>query len=241
LFSTDHSKPLSTLSGGLVYTKDAELSDRLRQAQASAAELPTAKQEAMWRRFCLERRYCQPAAYGRLEVIDRLERLRSRLLRATRPFLDEDFRGSIGSSYPYPAKLPAFLAMIGVGEARRWPRVAGERKALLKAFLEMAASCELAGRLPKAYFDERKDIVPLRFVWTQPDGARVRERLAALIPVSWTWFMEPIVGTDEPLTALGYRPGACPVAERIGPGMVNLPSTSPNGEVFAHVRAAMCR
>ena len=49
------------------------------------------------------------------------------------------------------------------------------------------------------------------------------QRLSGFVHVAWTWFMQPIIATSEPLESFGYVNGACPIAERIGAGMVNLP------------------
>lgn len=233
LFSTDHSKPLNTLSGGLIYTRHAELTNKLLEVQEAAAELPTSKQRAMWGRLCLERRYCQPSLYGRMEIIDRREVLQSRLFRRASPFLDEDFRATAFSpSYPYPSRMPACLAAVGILEGRRWCQTVATRKKVLRGLLDVAHHGGMVHLLPKVYFDKRRDIVPLRFVWTQTNGADVRERLASFVHVSWTWFLTPIVGTDESMETFGYRTGTCPISERIGPGMVNLPCNSSEGDLL---------
>jgi hypothetical protein len=119
--------------------------------------------------------------------------------------------------------MPGFLAAVGVFETRRWPNVAADRKQLLRRLLEVVANNDARAYIPRAYFDKRLEIVPLRFVWSQTQGARVRERLSRFVLVSWTWFLQPIVAASEPLENLGYRKGACPVSERVGEGMVNLP------------------
>jgi len=223
LFSTDHSKPLNTLTGGLIYTRDAALATSLIAIQAAAPELPVVKQQALWQRFDLERRYCSPSKYGRMGVIDLLAAARTKFFKRMAPFLDEDFCTISGSSYPYPAKMPGFLAAIGILETKRWAEVAESRKILLRNLLDEAEKSVLGPSLPKGYNDGRLNIVPLRFAWTQPGGAGVRKRLSGFIHVPWTWFLQPIIVTQEPLEKFGYRKGACPIAERIGPGMVNLP------------------
>jgi len=220
LFSTDHSKPLNTLIGGLLYTRRTDLASKLLDVQAATSELPVAKQQELWRRFLRERRYCHAGKYARMGVVDLL---RSRLFNHTLSFLAEDYGVATSSSYPYPAKLPAFLAAVGIHEIMRWPQVAAERRELLNRLLMLAASSEVRCHIPKAYLDRRLEIVPLRFAWSQPDGASVRHTLSRFVLVSWTWFLQPISATSEPLDKFGYQKGTCPISERIGPGMVNLP------------------
>lgn len=223
LFSTDHGKPLNTLTGGLIYTLDTGLANRLRVSQSACAELSVDRQKALWRRLLLEARYCNPLHYGRMALMDLLLSLNKKIMKLEGDFLSEDFGSKPASSYPYPAKLPAFLAAIGLLEVRRWPQVAAERESLLSGLLQVLNNSRSATYLPKAYSDKRLRIVPLRLAWWQPDGDAVRHSLAYAIKVSWTFFMKPIIATSESLSSLGYRDGSCPISEKIGPVMLNLP------------------
>ena len=223
MFSTDHSKPLNTLTGGFIYTRDVALANKLSDAQAAASDLPVIKQKALWKRFLLECRYCNPAKSGCIEAINLIGIVRSKLFKCVQPFLSENDCSVSCSSYPYPARMPGFLAAVGLHEVKRWPQVVEDRKELLRGLLEVAENSVVGSYALKAYVDKRLDIVPLRFVWTQPDGASVRDVLSKFIYVSWTWFLQPIVGTSAPLERFRYQIGACPISEYIGLGMVNLP------------------
>ena len=77
--------------------------------------------------------------------------------------------------------------------------------------------------LPSAYFDPLLIIVPLRLAWSQNEGMVLRQRMSRLFHVSWTWFMQPIISTNDKLSHFGYQTGDCPVSEEVGPLMVNLP------------------
>lgn len=223
IFSTDHSKPINTLTGGVVYTRNLELAHRLRLSQTSCAELSMARQGALWKCFLLELRYCVPERYGRMGLIDLFAAFRNKLTNTERSFLSEDFGLNYVTSYPYPAKLPAFLAAIGLIEIERWDTVVFERTLLLERLMDAISHSQADSRLPKAYRNKSLQIVPLRFAWTEPEGANVRTSIKHFVHVSWTWFMQPIIATNEPLERFGYRAGSCPVSERIGPGMVNIP------------------
>lgn len=227
IFSTDHSKPINTLTGGMVYTRNLELAHRLRLSQASCPDLSMVRQRALWKRFLLELRYCVPERYGRMGLIDLFAAARNKLINFEGDFLSEDFGLNYATSYPYPAKLPAFLAAIGLIEIERWDTVAAERILLLEQLLDAASHNQADSRLPDAYRNKSLQIVPLRFVWTEPEGANVRASIRHFVHVPWTWFMRPIIATNEPLERFGYRVGCCPVSERIGPGMVNIPCNVP--------------
>lgn len=223
LFSTDHSKPLNTLIGGLIYTRDTELAQHLRISQASCLELPHARQQALWRRFLLERCYCVPKRYGRMGMVELFNAVGRKMSIILDPFFSDDSGANPSTDYPYPARLPAFLAAIGLIEVKRWPKVASERKALLERLIDVADNSREGTWLPRAYKNECLEIVPLRFAWSQQNGTDVRESIRHFVHVSWTWFMQPVIATRVPLDILGYQSGSCPTAEKIGPGMVNLP------------------
>ena len=63
LFSTDHSKPLNTMTGGLIYTQNTHLYKKLKHAQAESGSLtPEKKNHCETTSF--ERKYCCPERYG---------------------------------------------------------------------------------------------------------------------------------------------------------------------------------
>ncbi len=223
LFSTDHSKPLNTLTGGLIYTQNAALAQRLRLSQSNHPNLSADRQNALWRRLLLEAHYCVPARYGRMSLIDIFYSIRNKLIPAEGDFLADDFGSSSVSAYPYPSRLPAFLAATGLIEVRRWPQVSNERKIILKGLIDILAESRSAAYLPVAYKNKALQIVPLRLAWSEQSGANVRKSIQHFIHVPWTWFMSPIIATNVPLENLGYRSGACPISECIGPNMVNIP------------------
>jgi hypothetical protein len=81
--------------------------------------------------------------------------------------------------------------------------------------------------LPKSYFNKRLSIIPLRFVWTDPNADSIRASFERFIQVSWTWFMKPIVASKVPLIEWGYKDGTCPISESVGQKMVNIPCNIP--------------
>lgn len=223
LFSTDHSKPLNTLTGGLIYTQNAELAQRLRLSQANCPDLSAPRQRALWRRLLLEAHYCVPERYGRMGLIDVFSSIRKKLTHAEGDFLTGDFGATHAAAYPYPARLPAFLAAIGLIEVKRWPKVSVERTIVFKRLIDTIDQGKSGSYLPSAYNNKSLEVIPLRFAWSEPDGANVRREFQDFIHISWTWFTSPIIATKEPLENLGYHLGACPVSERSGPNMVNIP------------------
>jgi dTDP-4-amino-4,6-dideoxygalactose transaminase len=219
LFSIDHSKPLNAFIGGLIYTRNTELYEKLKEIQSSADDLPVERQGAIWEKFLFERKYYNPANYGKSFLIGKLNRL---LLRERGSYLTDDYGKEPSSTYPYPAKLPTFLAQLGLYELERWGSEKKKRQDLIVAFLESSASVGLTEFLPPPYFDKNLEIVPLRFVYTYPDAEAVRKKMSKFMDISWFWFDSPIVACRNPKD-LGYKYGSCPVSENVGKEIINWP------------------
>ena len=60
LFSTDHSKPLNTITGGCIYSTNEKTIESLRHAQQTNGELPLNQKKAIWLRFRIEQLFCNP-------------------------------------------------------------------------------------------------------------------------------------------------------------------------------------
>jgi perosamine synthetase len=221
LFSMDHSKPINSMIGGLIVTADEVLARALREIQSTSGELPVPKQNALWERLLFERDNSQPHRYASIRLREQLARYFG--VDGPQPFLMDDAGASTGAGYPYPAKMPPFLAAVGLEELKRWNSTATDRRVLLARLLECTRGTWVEPHLPSVYRDPRLDIVPLRFAWSQTEGPDIRDRLSRFVDVDWTWFRQPLIATVEPLANLGYVTGSCPVSERVGQGVINLP------------------
>ncbi len=220
LFSTDHSKPINTLSGGLVYTKDFSLLDKLREIHARSGSFPIRKQKALWHQFILERNYCRPDRYGRMRLV---QLIYSNLLGITKSaFANEDYGSTFSSGYPYPARMPPFLAAVGIMEIDRWLLTSQERRETLNRLVEVIED-ECGEELPKVYHDTSREIVPLRIAWSSKNGSVIRERLSNILETDGIWFMEPVIASTEPPGNFRYVSGSCPESEKLGRNMVNIP------------------
>lgn len=223
LFSTDHTKPVNTIIGGMIYTRDKALASDLLEARNSYQSLDEMKQKSIWQCLLDEKKYCRPDRYVRFENYSRLFRIFRRLKNEPGPFLVDDSGTNHHSSYPYPAKFPAFLAAVGLKELEIWEQRKQERKYLLSELLTLVRRKKVSRYISDVYSDVDFEITPLRFVWTEPEMLATRRQLSNVIHTSWTWFMEPVISTSSPLSNLGYEAGDCSVSESIGPRMVNIP------------------
>lgn len=220
LFSTDHSKPINTLTGGLVYTKSLSLYAELKKIQSHSGSFSTKKQKSLWHQLILERSYCKPTSYGRMRL---MQLVYSRLLGITsNAFASEDYGSAASVSYPYPARIPEFLAALGILEIDRWYRTIRTRKEILENLLQVLEE-QCGEEFPESYHDKSREIVPLRLAWSTNNAELVRQRLSSILETSGIWFMQPVIASNEPLDNFGYKPGCCPKSEMIGHSIVNLP------------------
>jgi len=224
LFSTDHSKPLNTITGGCIYSRSERIIESLKSSQQLHGELTLHQKKAIWIRFRIEKLFCNPQRQKWMALIDIFYAVFKRLNFITDPFLSDDYLSvSKKQHYPYPSKLPSFLAKIGCFEICRWAEVSECRKDGLAALLDMLNKTDAQTHLPQIYSEPFVSIIPLRLVWSELNGPLRRQRLRRIIKVDWTWFMVPIISTREPLENFKYISGSCPLAEATGRGMVNIP------------------
>jgi len=224
LFSTDHTKPFNTHIGGFLYTEDSDLHGRLQNLAKVADEIAPDQQYVMWSRLALESKHRSDAEQKWLFLRDLRTSIFTSGKREPSPFLLEDFgSGTDMPSYPYPARLPTFVAAVGLSQVARWNELRNHRVASLDLLRQALAQTAMGKHFPRVLGDPGTYIVPLRLAWSQPDGEAVRHQISSFIATEGTWFREPIVATPEPPENFGYKWGSCPESERLGPGMVNIP------------------
>ena len=218
IFSTDHSKPFNLLIGGLVYTRKESLFKKLVQLKNNSQNLNNDKRIAIHKQILFERKNYNPSSYGKGLLKASFNRKKRGYVN---PFLDVDNSSYIQSKYPYPAKLPSFLAFIGIKKLETWSDTANQRKFFLEDFLNLVTEKNQDNF--SIYYDKNREIVPLRIAWAPKDGHQIRSKLSSFIDVSWTWFTSPIVASNEPLINFGYKKNTCPISEQICENIVNIP------------------
>lgn len=224
LFSTDHSKPINTITGGLVYTKNNNLSKSLRKVQIESKSLSQEVKLKIWNKLLEEAKFCNPRNYRKIQLFKAVRSFFLGNLDKKSEYLNEDFGRHPSKNYPYPAKLPTFLSALGLKELERWNAVKVRRIELLKKYLDLMESLNLTQMVPKAYYSQNIDIIPLRFVILYPKAIRLRKNLASYIPTNWFWFTQPIQECEsgDPRD-LGYSIGSCKNSERVNELVINFP------------------
>lgn len=233
LFSTDHTKPINTFVGGLLYTSNTDLYKKIKLVKDNSKSIPMEKKIAIYNRILLESKWAQPRLFGALQLIDIFLLILNRLGKKVTPYLDKDSGSKTvqHNEYPYPARLPSFLAELGNIELSRWNKVSNERVKNLNTYIANFQKNNLSHILPSAYLDSSRKIIPLRVAWFQPKGELIRKKLKNFIHISWIWFTAPVISTSDPLCKMIYKTGTCPVSEKIGKNIINLPTSLPHREV----------
>ncbi len=230
IFSTDHTKPLNTLIGGFLYTKDEFLYKKIKSLSVGLPHLNKNHQARLYRRFLFERKYYMPENYQMGIFLNKLYSLKRRLkLNSKCTFLDSDYTKQFSTlkNYPYPAKTPPFLAQLGLFELERWDTEKKRRKKLLNSYINIMKQSNYNKYLPKVYLNSKLEIVPLRFIFVLPDSKHLLNKMARFIDVNMTWFRTPIICCPDGPEGLGYEWGNCPESERMGLNIVNWPCMIP--------------
>ncbi|MBG0772739.1 DegT/DnrJ/EryC1/StrS family aminotransferase [Oleidesulfovibrio alaskensis] len=246
IFSTDHTKPLNTLIGGVVYTRNTALYDAVARMAQSAPELEEAHQMRLWKQLLFETRYHDPARYGRYPAAALLRRLYGRMTGSGPVLLTADSPAAGGAGrhthpYAYPARMPAFLARGGTAALRCAAAAETQRRVMLQGYLDAVADTPLADYVPAAYYDADRYIVPHRFVMPVPRAEKLLAAMEHRVDTAWTWFREPVVCAPAGLASAGYVRGECPVSETVCAHIVNWPVDVPPqyaGELLEFFRSA---
>lgn len=226
IFSTDHSKPLNTVIGGMLYTQNSGIHEKVERLARMSTPLSDEHQQNLHQQMLFERKHYVPTRYPRARIYNFVQKVWARMLGTKRTvFLEDNYTRPTThkESYPYPAAMPAFLAMLGIFELDRWSEQKARRKELLLHIIEKFRQSSYSAYLPAIYNDTTRDIVPLRFVFSCAGSGVILQRLWKYIDVSWIWFRQPITCAVEGLESLQYVSGSCPVSEEICSGIINFP------------------
>lgn len=226
LFSFDNTKPINTMIGGMICT-NSDLDRKLKIIQGQSAEVPLVKRRLLFKKFKLEKYFCNPNNYAQYQVLDLLESKFRAIFNLSTAFFTDDSTSIIQrqSSYPYPAKMPEFIAYLGRLELKRWGLIKHERQKILKKYIDFIDNFDCSSDVKGTYLTENRNIVPLRFVWQSNTGLNIRNKMKDFLQIERTWFTKPIVDTTEPLANYHYIKGSCPISESMEETIINLPTS----------------
>ncbi len=225
LFSFDHTKPLNGFSGGAIYTSQKLLFEKLQLAHQDIINLSKNKQKAMLRRHLLEQRLISSNNYKQLKIFDLINSISKRFSFMT-PYLDENTGiNNIGCSYPYPSKMPTFIAHILCNHIdKTWYKLKKLRERNLRVLIKELNSTSLRGYIPQIYFDKRNKIVPLRLIlFSNKNNYDLKKMFYSLINTDEIWFQTPIISTNLSSSDFGLNEKELTKSVELGNHIINLP------------------
>jgi len=211
-FSTDHSKIISTLSGGMITTDDSELAERLRVLHQRTPFLASHQVRKQVRTFLLECLLFHPNLLWAGRSVEGALALARFWF-----FFYDSLSITKPTGYPYPARLANALATLGLSQLALLDQNLAHRRAIgtaLDALLGWNAGLLEPGSSNHVF---------LRYSILVRDRAAVVRLFRKRFDLG-VWFTSVVSGRDHDLEAVGYRPGSCPVAERVTRHIVNWPT-----------------
>ena len=223
IFSSDHSKPLSTLIGGFVYTNINHLYEKLKVAHESIGDIPQSQQYNIYNQIKFESKYYKPEKYRFFRLYQLFEGIYKKIIKSRNAptFLINDSVSVPAKDiyYPYPSKFPSFLSYLGLLELGEYIKSIEHRRELLNQLIDVVS---IKHRIPNCYANDDNYIIPLRFAFCS-DSEKLHNKIAKFIDKEWFWFKKPIEATSEDMEAYGYKLGSCPVSEGVGRIIINIP------------------
>jgi dTDP-4-amino-4,6-dideoxygalactose transaminase len=228
LFSIDHSKPLNCLIGGFLYLKDDNRCYRkVKNYRNNIPNLTKKHQLSLYKQFLFERKYYNARKYSKAKLFELLNRFLKKIRKSDIVFLTDD---SIHPqklkkvNYPYPAKLPPFISLLGMHEVNNFKKNKNYRIELLKNFIQIFKNNDNLNLLPNAYSDKRNEIVPLRLVaYLSANKFESKKYFENIFDISASWFQKPIIECESP-EEYGYKNGKCPNSELSATKIINFPN-----------------
>lgn len=227
LFSSDHTKPINTIIGGMMYSNNKKLIEKIKSFRDNLKDIKTDHQERLFNQFLFERNFYNSSNYVKGELISLLISLHTKIFHSKRNkiFLEDDYghpEKLHKINYLYPSKLPAFIAKIGIYEIGFWKKNMESRIKILKSYKSLFINLGYKKFIPKAYFNSDNIIIPLRFAILHPKAHIIRNKMKNFIDVDSTWFMKPLVACEN-LDDLGYINGSCKKVELSCQSILNFP------------------
>lgn len=212
-FSTDHTKVISTGTGGIVTTSDHTLAAALRAIHDRAPFLAPSRIRLMLLAFVCEAVLLHPraGAAGR-HLYSLLWKLGLR-----RGFFLDELEVTKPCRYPYPARLSNAQARIGLSQLLSLPQNLDWRRSLARLFDAEIGAC--AGLLAEDFSNHAF----LRYSFTVEDREQWENHFDDVLDMG-VWFTSVVHGRDRDLDHVGYRMGSCPIAEAAARHCVNLPT-----------------
>lgn len=210
-FTTDHTKISSTHLGGMVTIDSNDLAARLRQIQNRAGFLKRRDHVRLLLSFLLEVvLYSSPVYWIGRPVLAALNRLRILF------YWRDELLTRRPTSYPYPARLSAQQAAIGLSQLRELDRNISHRRDIARVLDKCLGWSGLSA-------PELEASTWLRYSFLVKDRKAFEGQYRKQFDLG-IWFTSVAHGRSDKLEEIHYRQGSCPNAEFASMHVVNFPT-----------------
>jgi dTDP-4-amino-4,6-dideoxygalactose transaminase len=209
-FSTDKTKLISTWTGGMAFCREPAVAAKLRALSDSTvrptvgAVRNTIRQAAMAN--ALLRREWYPIG----------NRIMALGYRTGFLALPREDRANFQKPPGYPSRLSNAQAALGRRQLAKLPQMLGRRRAMVARYIEALARKGIP--VPPARAQST-----LRFSVRLRNRDQFRRRWRRHFEAG-NWFDSPALGWPYDVAQIGYRVGACPMAERVHREILNFPT-----------------
>lgn len=211
-FSTDHSKMINTMLGGMVTTNRPELAARIEGIQARTPFLDENRVRGILRAFLAEQILFAPSALWIGQALQSFFRRLGLFF-----VFDDELDLVKPARYPYPCRLSSVQAQLGRSQLARLDRNLAHRRSL-GDWLESRIAWYRGTR--GANVGEQSW---LRYSFLVRDQNEFVRRFGRHFDLG-LWFTSIAQGRERDLEAIGYVPGTCPTAETATRHIVNIPT-----------------
>ena len=74
IFSTDNTKPINTLTGGIIYSRNKNLISLIFNYRAKCQRISIKKEKALFNQLLLEKKFCQPKNFGKYDFVSSISK-----------------------------------------------------------------------------------------------------------------------------------------------------------------------
>jgi perosamine synthetase len=214
-FSTQWSKPITTGLGGIAVTRDPEIAKGLGAFEQECISPSYRERWPLYTQLKIYRMFFQPSRYWKAQ--DLLHALAERGL-----FIGSSSSQELDGNKPegYEKRMAPFQIRHVRAALARLQAVCNHRRYVARAYAE---TLKLTGLKTAAALKGTEPVI-LRYPVMVADKQRTLEAARKCQVEIGDWFVSPLHPLTGQLTRVGYRPGECPVGERVSQHVVNLPT-----------------
>jgi len=213
-YSSDHTKMVSTSTGGMAITDDKELASRIEQIYSRSPFLPKSTIKKILFTFIAENFLYHPR-FASIGMPLAFSCSKTGLFH----FFPDEGKIEKPTDYPYPARLSNIQAKIGIRQMHELEQNIAHRR-------EIAQSYDgIFGLYPEQFDGSRADRkhVFLRYSFLVTDPSFFRKKFCKYLYLG-DWFNSIALGRNKDFHKIFYREGTCPNGETVARHSVNLPT-----------------